>query len=715
MISYLFSFVLFASLFVAGLRAQPKPVTLEAVAKPSPSMGGAAIWAPSGERYLSVDQKALELYDCATGQRTELANLKDIEGKAKVRPSNKPFGWQNRRVAGSRPEWSNDGQRLLVASGGDLFVLAVDSKQWTQLTATVETEEDGHLSPNGRSVGFRRGNDLFVIDVASRREHRLTMNGSETVWNGKLDWVYPEELDLGRAWWWSPDSKLIAYLQFDVGTEMIHPHVDSQPIQAVLEPQRFPKAGTPNASVRLGVVAVKGGKSRWMELGPTAETLIARVAWLPSSLRLAVQRLSRVQDRLELLTADVANGRVKTLLEEKDPAWVNLHDVLRFWPDGRFLWASERSGFRHLYIYSALGQMERQLTSGDWEVNSVEGVDAQNIYFTATKESPLERHLYRVPMAGGEVVRLTKAAGTNTVSMSPTAAYYTNTHSSLTMPPERTLYRISGEQLAVLHPANKSVMNEFALQPVESVQFEAEGNRFYGQIIKPVGFVAGKKYPAIVMVYGGPHAQTVRDSWAGLNWEQALATRGFVVWRMDNRGAGGRGHAWETPLHRQFGKTELADQLAGVKYLISQGYVDEKRVGIYGWSYGGYMTLYSLFNAPETFAAGVSGAPVTDWRHYDTIYTERYMDLPSRNEDGYKESSAVTHAAKLQGKLMIVHNFQDDNVLFQNAQHMIDALQKANKQFELMFYQQKSHGVAGAARRHLLETTTGFFERSLKP
>lgn len=706
----------FAGIAVCSLlAAQPKPVTLDAVFAYRPDALPAMIWNPEGDRLLLVEGKALRLLDAATGQTTELATLADIETKAiKPRPGQQPFGWQNRRVAAARPEWSADARRLLFVQGGDLFLLDVPSRQWTQLTATPEAEEDAHLSPDGRAVGFRRGPDLYVAEVASRRERRLTRDGSETLWNGKLDWVYPEELDLGRAWWWSPDSRSIAYLQFDVSVETVHPHVDGAAVQAVFEPQRFPKAGTPNANVRLGVMAARGGRTRWMDLGPTTGTLIARVQWLPGGGKLAVQRLSRVQDRLELLTAEAGTGRVERLVEEKDAAWVNLHDALSFFPDGRFLWASERSGYRHLYLYAAGGQMERQLTSGDWEVSGVEGMDGKYVYFTGTRESPLERHLYRVPLAGGAVERLTKEAGTHAIAMAPRTSFFVDTHSNLETPAARTLHRADGSRVAVLREANRQVLREYALLPVEPVRFRANGNDFYGQVIKPAGFTAGRKYPAIVMVYGGPHAQTVRNAWAGLNWEQALAARGFVVWRMDNRGAGGRGHGWETPLHRQLGKTELADQLAGVEYLVRQGFVDEKRVGIYGWSYGGYMTLYALANAPETFAAGIAGAPVTDWRLYDTIYTERYMGLPAQNEEGYRQSSAVTHAAKIRGQLLLVHNFQDDNVLFQNAQHMMEALQKANHQFEVMFYQQKSHGVVGPARRHLLETTTRFFERTLR-
>jgi dipeptidyl-peptidase-4 len=298
--------------------------------------------------------------------------------------------------------------------------------------------------------------------------------------------------------------------------------------------------------------------------------------------------------------------------------------------------------------------------------------------------------------------------------MSPNAAFYLDSWQSRHAAPSQRLIDNAGTELAVLRAASATASG-YDLQPVENLSFRGkDGTLFYGQIIKPKGFDPSRKYPAIVMVYGGPHVQTVRDTWSGPNWEQALAAKGYVIWRMDNRGSYFRGHAFERGVHKQLGRQELADQLEGVEHLLGMGFVDPRRVGIYGWSYGGYMTLYSLTHS-AAFAAGVAGAPVTDWRHYDTIYTERYMGLPSRNEDGYKAASPVHAAAALSGKLMLVHNFQDDNVLFQNSQHMMEALQRAGKQFEMMFYPQKSHGVTGPMRLHLLQTVTGFFDRNLLP
>jgi dipeptidyl-peptidase-4 len=327
----------------------------------------------------------------------------------------------------------------------------------------------------------------------------------------------------------------------------------------------------------------------------------------------------------------------------------------------------------------------------------------------------LQRQLWSINLDGTGKTRLTKEDGTHSVSMSPTTDYYLDTWSNRTNPPSRVLHSGDGAEVTMYHEADRKPLEDYEFAPVEIATVKAsDGTTLYGKLIKPIGFQAGRKYPAIVMVYGGPGAQSIFDSWYGMGWEQALAQRGFVIWALDNRGSSGRGHAFESVLYRRFGKTELADQKTGLEYLIGQGFVDPARVGLFGWSYGGYMTLYSLLNAPDLFRAGIAGAPVTDWHNYDTIYTERYLGLPDENEEAYKASSDVTYADQLKARLLIVHNIEDDNVLFQNSLQMSDAFEKADKLFEMVLYTQKSHGVGGPARKHLLELTTEFFEKNLK-
>jgi dipeptidyl-peptidase-4 len=439
---------------------------------------------------------------------------------------------------------------------------------------------------------------------------------------------------------------------------------------------------------------------------------------MADSARLALHILSRVQDRLYLVIADSSGGKPKTLFTETAKAWINLRDDFEFLEDGRLVWGSEADGWRHLYLRNADGSVVKRLTEGAWEVTDLDCVNPKtgHIYFRSTEAGPTERQFYAVGLEGGAPVRLTKEAGTHAISMARGCANYVDAHSSITEPERRSLHSSLGDRIAVLTGRNTKLLEEYDLVTPELTTFRgSDGILFHARLTRPVGFDPSKKYPAIVMVYGGPHSQTVRNSWRGADWDQALAHRGYVVWQMDNRGAAGRGHLWEAPLYRRFGARELADQLEGVRHIASLGFVDSARIGIYGWSYGGFMTLYSMLTSPETFRAGIAGAPVTDWRNYDTIYTERYLGLPSQNEDGYKLSSPIHKAEQLKGALMLAHNFEDDNVLFQHTLRMMDALQKAGKQFDLLLYPQKTHGVTGSPlRSHMLEAMTSFFDRHLK-
>jgi dipeptidyl-peptidase-4 len=522
---------------------------------------------------------------------------------------------------------------------------------------------------------------------------------------------------LGTAHWWAPDSSAIAYLQFDVSRTPLYPHADHLKIGAVSEPQRYPKAGMPNADVRIGVVAVTGGDTRWMDYGETRDHLVARVHWTPDSKSLLCHRLNRVQNHLWIMSADRDTGRSKVLIEESDPAWINVADDFHILSNGRILRGSEKDGFRHLYLHAPDGRLLKQITSGDWEVSSLLAVSEKTgrIFYTSTEVSPLERHVYSIALDGGGKKKLSELPGSNSASVSPAGDAWLHTHSSLDQPPRSVLRDASGAEIAVWREANRKPLEEYDIQKTELHTIRVPGGGvLHARLIRPAGFDPSRKYPAIVQVYGGPHAQSVRNSFSGISMDQVLAHRGFVVWQVDNRGSSGRGHQFETPLYRRLGKQELEDQKEGVKYLLSLGFVDPERIGISGWSYGGFMTLYALLHAPEVFKAGVAGAAVTDWRNYDTIYTERYLGLPAENPDGYKASSPVSAAANLKGKLLLIHNFEDDNVLFGNMLQMMNALQQAGKSFETLLYPGKSHGVTGKARQHMQEQMLRFLEASLK-
>ena len=710
-------------LSVPGLLAQKKPITLETletVAQMTPQGPGNPIaWAPQGDKWVYRQARRLMVYDPAARTSRDLVDTSVMDSAAvKDTASGQPFGWENRRVSESDVQWSSNNNEILY-SAGDLFLIQVADGNWTQLTHTAAPERDPKLSPDGKFVAFRRDWDLYVMDLASRKERRLTTGGSDTLRNGGLDWVYPEELDLGTAYWWSPDSRSIAYLQVDVSHEPLHPHADLRGEEAIYEPERYPKAGQNNPDVKLGVVSASGGRTHWLEVGDTrSANLIARVTWTPDSNKLFVIRPNRIQNRIELLAIDSGSGRSAKVLEESDPQWVNLPDEPLFVNHGsQFLWLSERDGFRHIYLYSAEGKQVRQLTRGSFEVTGIAGVDEKTgrVFYVSSETSPLERQVYTVGLDGSAPRRLTFGAGTFSLILGPLNRYYLQGFSSVSDSNRTVLFSGDGTDLGVYREPDRRIAEEYELLPVELVSYTGpDGTKLYGRLIKPANFVQGKQYPAVVQVYGGPGAQGVRNAWSGADFDQVLAHAGFVVWQTDNRGSAGRGHAFEAPVFRNLGPIELADQVAGVKYLVSLGFVDPARVGIRGWSYGGFMTLNALLNAPDVFKAGVAGAPVTDWRNYDTIYTERYMGLPSANVEGYKKTALPQFARNLKGGLMIMHNLEDDNVLFQNSVQMMAALERAGKQFETVLYTQKTHGVTGPESRHVNAAMLDFFERRLK-
>ena len=703
--------------FVFGQQAGRKPVTLDDFVSYEKAPPLHPTWAPDGRSFFYERDGTVHLYTVGERKQREWFRAETLEKMTEkpVRP--KEFEWQNRRVSTDSYQWFPNSKDLLAAVEGDLFVVHPNGK-FDQITKTAIDEEDPRLSPDGKSVLYRWKANLYVLDLRTKAIRQVTHDGTPTLLNGQLDWVYPEELNLGVATWWSPDSKHIAYLQFDISHEFVYPQSDLLGERAISEPERYPQAGTPNAEVKLGEVSPDGGETEWMQLGDGAATLLARVAWLPDSSRIAVERFNRVQDQLDLLFCDPANGVAQTVLHEQSKTWINVADNLFFLKSRpEFLWTSERSGFRHIYRYSDQGELLGQLTVGEWEIVAVSAIDEgrRRVYYTSSEASPLETQLYSVPLSGGASSRITKVEGTHEIHANKQGDSFVDSYSNLKQPEQTVLLTPDGEQVAIVRPGDNTVAEKYALAPEEIVQVKtADGVTLYARLIKPGSFQPGTKYPVIVYVYGGPGAQSVRNRWYGPGLEQVLAAQGYVVWQLDNRGSKGRGMAFEAPIYRNLGKQEVADQRLGVEHLIQMGFADPNRIGIFGWSYGGYMTIHSLLLAPDLFKVGVAGAPVTDWHNYDTIYTERYMGLPDKNTQAYDASSNVKDAGKLEGKLLIVHNIEDDNVLFQNTVQMADALENANKQYFMQVYPQKSHGVDGPLRKPLYSAITAFFNDNLR-
>ncbi|MFZ0582782.1 MAG: S9 family peptidase [Candidatus Acidiferrales bacterium] len=692
-------------------------------------------WAPDGKELSYLDRQgagrdaATELWtmNASTGERKVLVNattLKEVMQPEKVKTTQATgLG----RVQADNYLWAPAGNSLLFIGSNSLVLLDLHSMTSKPIIASSEQEiEDPKFSPDSKWISFSRSANLFAVNIASGETKTLTSGGSEEVLKGKLDWVYPEELDARTAYWWSPDSKKIAYYEMDERPVTRYPIMDMSSPTGATEYTRYPQAGEANPVVRVGVVDVTGGgaaggaapETRWMETGANTDVYLARVNWLPDSRSVAIQRLNRGQNQLDLLFCDEKSGAAKTVLTETDKYWINISDDLYFFSDNkRFLWSSERTGYRHFYLYENSGKQIEQLTSGDWAISDLGGfgpgsanhpaVDEARgyVYFLSNKDDVRETQLYRVTLADKSVTRITEDSGSHSVKIAPDALTFIDSYSNVTTPTRQDLERMDGTRVAVINEDKIPELAEYRLSPIEFVEVAADdGTQLNASIIKPPDFDPTKKYPVLISVYGGPHVQMVRNVWggAGYLWHEILAEKGYIIFSLDNHGSWGRGHAFETPIYHHMGKIELQDQLAGVKYLKSLGYVDPARIGITGGSYGGYMTLEALFNASDIFKAGIADAPVTDWKLYDTIYTERYMGRPQDNPEGYKDSSPVNQAGNIKGKLMLVHGTGDDNVHFANSVELLNAMIDGfHYPDQLMVFPGRGHGISDPAARVL--------------
>jgi len=704
-----------------------KALTVERIYS-QPSLSGrltpGLAWTPDGEGLSYFETKGsgkdtkteLWMMDAASGERRLLVAADRLESILPVDTSRPTQATGLGRRAPSQYQWSPDGASILFQGPAALAWLDVKSLAGRTLVSGKVALADPKISPDGRFVSFVRDHNLWLVNLADGKERVLTQGGTEEIRKGELDWVYPEELEIKTAYWWSPDSSAIAYLEMDERKVSRYPLVDFSSPSGEAEMERYPTAGGANPIVRVFVVLLNGGEPRAMDTGAETDIYIPRVNWLPDSKQLAIQRLNRAQTRLDLLIADSSTGKMHTALSENDTNWINLGDDLYFLKDGKgFLWSSERSGYRHLYLFDVEGKQLAQLTTGEWEVSAIDAIDEPKglVYFTATEKSPLERQLYRVAFDGTGFTRLTKDAGTHAAVFSPNAAAFYDTYSNAATPQRQDLCRADGSRIAAINENKVAELADYHLSPTEFLTLKSrDGVQLNASIIKPPDFNPQKKYSVLVYTYGGPHAQVVRNVWGGANflWHQLMAQKGYIIFSLDNRGSAGRGHAFETPLHFRLGAQELSDQRDGVQYLKSLPYVDPNRIGIWGWSYGGHMTLHAMFEAGDDFKAGFAGGPVTDWRYYDSIYTERYLGLPQKNEKGYQDSSPVKYASQLKGKLLIAHGAGDDNVHYANTLAVINDLIEAGKYVEVLAFPGRGHGVSDPpARRVLMRRVTQFF------
>jgi dipeptidyl-peptidase-4 len=729
-----------------------EPLTVERIFA-APDLSGPRLrepkFSPDG-RYITFlqgkpdhkDQLDLWEFDTRLGKSRLLVDSRAFVGEHEQLSAEEEARRERQRTASLRGiveyEFSSDGARLLVPLGGDLYICELKAGNTVRrLTTTDAYETDGRLSPRGNYVSFVRDQNLYIIDLRTGKERALTTDGMGLVQNGVAEFVAQEEMDRTTGYWWSPDESRIAYTRIDDSPVQEVERIEINADGARVFRQRYPAAGTANTRVELKVLELKTARVTPVQLG-NEDTYLARVSWFRDSQRLAVQRQSRDQRRLDLLKVDAATGAATILLTETSEHWIELHDDLRFLKSrDAFIWASRRSGYRHLYLYDLEGHLIRPLTAGPWMVvgDGVEsgliGIDEAKglIYFTANAASPLERQLYAASLNSHDATRprrISREAGWHDARLLPGAKQYLDLWSSPEQPPTASIRSLDGKvqrwlvrnALDASHPYQPFLADHIK-EEYGSLQ-AADGQVLYYRLLKPADSSRGKRYPVVVDTYGGPHFQYVRKDWMGGArsaqgyFRQLLAQQGFVVFSLDNRGSGFRGEAFDTAIQGTLGKIEIDDQLRGVEFLKQQPYVDGGRIGIMGWSYGGYMTLRAL-TTTAAFKAGVAGAPVTDWRLYDTHYTERYLGMPQSAADAYEQSAVLPHVDGLHGSLLLVHGMADDNVLFTHSTMLMQRLQALDKPFDLMTYPGSKHGLIRVPEtgRHYYEMVLRFFKERL--
>jgi dipeptidyl-peptidase-4 len=619
---------------------------------------------------------------------------------------------------------SPDETGVLINQANDLFYYEFGSDRALRLTHNPEEEVGETFSPDGRMISFVRNNNLYVEDIASQREHALTRDGNPKLLNGRLDWVYQEEL-YGRgnfgAYWWSPDSTRIAFLQLDEHPVPDFVVVDHIPYDQNVEDTPYPKTGDPNPIAKLGVVNAAGGEVRWVDTYkyPADDRLIVRVGWTPDGKRVVYQAQNREQTLLDLNSANPDDGKSSTIFRESGKAWVEVIDEgLRYLKDGSFLWLSDRSGWRHIYHYGADGKLIKQVTNGDWDVRSVEEVEEGKgmIYFSASEHSFIANHEYSIKLDGSGLKRLTTMEGNHRASFNSTAAHFIDSWNDVNTPTQVKLYDSAGKLVRAIDENKVDALKQYKLGKVEFMNVKTrDGFSMEAMMIKPPDFDASKKYPVMSYTYSGPQSQSVRNAWGGTRylWHQMLAQKGYIIWICDNRTASNKGVNSAWPLYKNFGELELRDLEDGYAWLKGQPYVDGSRIGLWGWSYGGFMTSYALTHS-QTFKIGIAGGTVSDWRNYDSIYTERYMQTPQNNPDGYWKSSPVHYAKDLHGKLLLIHGAIDDNVHLANTIQFLYELQKSAKQVQLMLYPKSRHGVTDPVLvKHMQQMMTDFIVGNL--
>ncbi|MET3134702.1 dipeptidyl-peptidase-4 [Oxalobacteraceae bacterium GrIS 1.11] len=620
--------------------------------------------------------------------------------------------------------WSPDGKQLLVPLAGKLYLVDVARPDAARLVASGDVL-DPKISPRGRYVSFVRAQNLFVIDLKSGQERQLTSDGAGTIHNAEAEFVAQEEMGQSTGYYWAPDDSAIAYKRFDEAPVPVVRRFEIFADRTEVVEQRYPAAGDPNVLVQLRIVAPDSGAQRQVDLGANADIYLVRADWSANGKALLYQRQSRDQKRLELVSVNAATLAQRILITETSASWVGIHDDLRFLA-GReaFIWSSERSGRNHLYLYDLDGHLLHPISSGEWGIDNLLAVDekAGRVFVASNRDAVIDKQTYALALDGStadQPRRISQGDGWHDAAFARNGAVFVDTFSDPDTPPQVSIRHPDGSMLAWLehnaltadHPYGKY---RAAHLPTEYGTLKAaDGQSLYYSLVKPADFNRFKRYPVFLSTYGGPHAQHVARRW-GNTFDQYMAQQGYLVFRLDNRGSSRRERVFTDAIYRQLGNSEVADQLVGIDWLGQQSFVDPKRIGVFGWSYGGFMTLRLLAQASDKIAMGVAVAPVTDWSLYDTHYTEQFMGTPKDNADGYRDSGVFAHLDGLRSPLLLVHGMADDNVLFTNSTRMIDALVQRGVHFDLMTYPGAKHGISSRTeQRHVYATIAAFFKKNL--
>ncbi|WP_298115952.1 S9 family peptidase [Flavobacterium sp.] len=627
--------------------------------------------------------------------------------------------------------FSKDEKQILIANNSnqifrhsftaDYFLYDMASQKIAGFLGQVQ---EPTFSPDGTKIAYAKANDLYIYDITSRNTTRVTSDGVKNkIINGITDWVYEEEFAFVRAFDWSTDSKKLAYIRFDE-SEVPQFSMDmyKKDLYPTSETFKYPKAGEKNALVSLHIYNLNGNISQPINLGNYSDFYIARMKWTNDANIVSVQVLNRHQDNLDLIFVDATTANAKVVLNEKDKAYVDVTDNLTFLKDNSFIWTSEKDGYNHIYLYDKNGKLKNQITKGNWEVTSYYGFDekTKTVFYQSVENGSILRDVYKISLDGKKKVKLSSQVGTNAATFSPDFTYFINTYSSATVPPMYTLNSSKDGKQAQEIVNNTTLVDKLKKYDLPTKEFfeltTEKGHKLNAWMIKPKDFDASKKYPVFMYQYSGPGSQEVANNWLDTNdmWFMMLSQQGYIIACVDGRGTGYKGAAFKKCTQKELGKFEVEDQIDAAKVIGNYAYVDKSRIGIFGWSYGGFMSSNCLFKGADVFKMAIAVAPVTNWRFYDSIYTERYMTTPQENASGYDDNSPINHVSKLKGNFLLIHGTADDNVHVQNSMQMIEALVQANKQFDWAIYPDKNHGIYGGKTRiQLFNKMTNYIKEKL--